>query len=145
MTAHEQRRLASAERYAAGDKSDPFTLARCQAHMRNGISDSRAMQEPFLWRGAQLYRYRVTVDGKKSEVVATSGADAIERATKQASAKRVKAVRLGPVGTPKMERITPEPYAHYDAVATTETRILQNGEKQGESYQVPVYRNMVRP
>ena len=33
-----QRMIEGAERYAAADKSDPFTLARCHAHMRSHLA-----------------------------------------------------------------------------------------------------------
>ncbi len=44
-------------------------------------------------------------------------------------------------GKGKMEKVIPEPYAHYDATAFTEARTLENGS----SYMVTVYRNVVRP
>ena len=86
----------AAARYAAADKSDPFTLARCHAHMRNGVANYRKDAEPFLWQG---------------------------------SAKG------------KMERVTPEPDAHYNATEAQETRITA----AGDDYPVTVYRNIVRP
>jgi len=140
MDAHNKRRLEACERYAAADKSDPFTLDRAKAH-RNGISDSRKQNtEAFLWQGAQTYRYRVTVDGKTVEIVAASREDAIDRA-KYKFGQLLRVVQLGAVGTPRMEKVTPEPYAHYDATAFSEPRKLQNGE----TYHVTVYRNVVRP
>ena len=32
-----ERQIPAAERYAAGDKSDPFCLSRCLLHIRQGL------------------------------------------------------------------------------------------------------------
>ena len=34
---YEERMIEAAKRYAAADKSDPFTFARCMAHIRQGL------------------------------------------------------------------------------------------------------------
>ena len=34
---HLDRMISGAERYAAGDKSDPFTFARALAHIKQGL------------------------------------------------------------------------------------------------------------
>ena len=36
-----RERIEAMERYAKADRSDPFTLARCKAHMRNKIVGMR--------------------------------------------------------------------------------------------------------
>jgi len=36
-----RERIEAMERYAANDRSDPFTLARCKLHMRNKIVGMR--------------------------------------------------------------------------------------------------------
>lgn len=35
------RKVEGIKRYAAGDTSDPFTLARCMTHLRTGITNMR--------------------------------------------------------------------------------------------------------
>ena len=39
MNAQEKRILEGANRYAAMDRSDPFTKARCLAHIKSGIAN----------------------------------------------------------------------------------------------------------
>jgi hypothetical protein len=47
-----RERIEAMERFVQADRSDPFTLARCKLHMRNGIAgfrpDMRGI-EPMPW------------------------------------------------------------------------------------------------
>ena len=73
-----QRMIEGAERYAAADKSDPFTLARCHAHMRNGIASHHRgedSKEYSLSSGVDAFydakeytEQRTTADGKEYPV-----------------------------------------------------------------------------
>src|ERR1700732_1880920 len=46
-----RERTEAMERYVAADRSDPFTLARCQLHMSKGIAGFRDSNrnEPMPW------------------------------------------------------------------------------------------------
>ena len=127
----------AAQRYAAADKSDPFTLARCHAHMRNNVANYRKNDEPFLWQAAQMYRY--SVGGLT--LVAPNTDDACDQYVRKIGRKNPRVICLGKVGVPKMERVTPEPDAHYNATEAQETRITT----ADDDYLVTVYRNIVRP
>lgn len=59
----------AAERYAAADKSDPFTLARCQAHIRNGVASlyTQGGQEAF-YNAEEAQEMRKMPDGSEYPV-----------------------------------------------------------------------------
>ncbi len=46
-----KERSEAMEWFAAADRSDPFTLARCKAHMRNGIAGFRQSSQWVNERG----------------------------------------------------------------------------------------------
>ena len=50
---HLDRMISGAERYAAGDKSDPFTFARALAHIKQGLCGACEAPE-MVWYGDKV-------------------------------------------------------------------------------------------
>ncbi len=61
---HSPERYAAAVRYAAADKSDPFCLARCYAHMRNKVCGFNQSGQDAFYSADAYSEERVTADGK---------------------------------------------------------------------------------
>ena len=48
------KQVEGAIRYAAADRSDPFTLNRCLGHIRQGICGPVIETEGFMWDGHKI-------------------------------------------------------------------------------------------
>jgi hypothetical protein len=60
----QQRLIDGARHYAAWDKSDPFCLARCMLHIRQGIAGLLPNGEDAIYSADPQLEERLTVDGK---------------------------------------------------------------------------------
>lgn len=63
-----ERRLQGAINYALADKSDPFTLARCKAHMRNGIVGYCQDGDEAIYSAELVMEMRKLPDGREYPV-----------------------------------------------------------------------------
>ena len=57
--------VAAAQAYALADRSDPFTLARCHAHLRNGVASIDA-----TYSADTVEETRTLPDGREYHVTA---------------------------------------------------------------------------
>lgn len=62
------RMLEGARNYAAGEKSDPFTLARAMAHIANGVADVSQNGDDRFYKADPAQEQRYLPNGEQYSV-----------------------------------------------------------------------------
>lgn len=132
---YRERLIEGAKRYAASDRSDPFTLDRCMAHIRQG-----------LCKAVDPFRQEKDENGNKIDVKTGLPWFWREPVFKEVERRGKKVmVETGRYSNHRTEIIgNAGAPGHYDAEAYTVMRMSERiGE--GENYPVTEYKNVRRP
>lgn len=115
-----ERLVEGARRYAASDRSDPFTLDRCFGHIRQGICKAIDPFRQEVDKDGHLLYIKTGLPWHWTEITVETGRHSNHRTE-----------FIGNAGA----------LGHYDAEAYTVMRMTE----RGEAYPVTEYKNVRRP